>query len=295
MSRVWFNGGLTEGPLALDRSDRGLLLGDGLFETILVLNQKPLWGNMHFARLESAAQELGIPFDRDGLDDAVAEVLDEATRSHQVLRVTLTRGSGVRGLGADGARPSLLITLDPFDPALMFQPVSLVTASVRRNPQSVSARLKTLSYVDNIAAAREAAAQGAEDALLLNTKGHAACSTIANLFLLKGGTLVTPARDQGILTGVMRQALVHTAARLGLAVEERVVKPAELRKADAVFLTNSLRFIRPVTALDGRALATADLSKLGDSLCATARLQCGHDPRLIWTGPAAKPQAKQKG
>ncbi len=295
MSRVWFNGALTDGPLALDRSDRGLLLGDGLFETILVLNQKPLWGNMHFARLESGAQELGIPFDRDGLDDAVAEVLDEAPRSHQVLRVTLTRGSGVRGLGADGARPSLLITLDPFDPALMFQPVSLVTASVRRNPQSVSARLKTLSYVDNIAAAREAAAQGAEDALLLNTKGHAACSTIANLFLLKGGTLVTPARDQGILTGVMRQALVHTAARLGLAVEERVVKPAELKKADAVFLTNSLRFIRPVTALDGRALATADLSKLGDSLCATARLQCGHDPRLIWTGPAAKPQAKQKG
>jgi branched-chain amino acid aminotransferase len=292
---VWFNGALTDGPLALDRSDRGLLLGDGLFETILVLNQKPLWGNMHFARLESGAQELGIPFDRDGLDDAVAEVLDEAPRSHQVLRVTLTRGSGVRGLGADGARPSLLITLDPFDPALMFQPVSLVTASVRRNPQSVSARLKTLSYVDNIAAAREAAAQGAEDALLLNTKGHAACSTIANLFLLKGGTLVTPARDQGILTGVMRQALVHTAARLGLAVEERVVKPAELKKADAVFLTNSLRFIRPVTALDGRALATADLSKLGDSLCATARLQCGHDPRLIWTGPAAKPQAKQKG
>jgi branched-chain amino acid aminotransferase len=292
---VWFNGALTDGPLALDRSDRGLLLGDGLFETILVLNQKPLWGNMHFARLESGAQELGIPFDRDGLDDAVAEVLDEAPRSHQVLRVTLTRGSGVRGLGADGARPSLLITLDPFDPALMFQPVSLVTASVRRNPQSVSARLKTLSYIDNIAAAREAAAQGAEDALLLNTKGHAACSTIANLFLLKGGTLVTPARDQGILTGVMRQALVHTAARLGLAVEERVVKPAELKKADAVFLTNSLRFIRPVTALDGRALATADLSKLGDSLCATARLQCGHDPRLIWTGPAAKPQAKQKG
>jgi branched-chain amino acid aminotransferase len=295
MSRVWFNGALTDGPLAVDRSDRGLLLGDGLFETILVVNRKPLWGNMHFVRLESAAQELGIPFDRDGLDDAVAEVLEGAPQGHQVLRVTLTRGGGLRGLGADGTTPSLLITLDPFDPALMFQPVSLVTASVRRNPQSVSARLKTLSYVDNIAAAREAAAQGAEDALLLNTKGHAACSTIANLFLLKGGTLVTPARDQGILTGVMRQALVHTAARLGLAVEERVVKPAELKKADAVFLTNSLRFIRPVTALDGRALATADLSKLGDSLCATARLQCGHDPRLIWTGPAAKPQAKQKG
>ena len=69
-------------------------------------------------------------------------------------------------------------------------------------------------------------------------------------------TLVTPARDQGILTGVMRQALIHNAAHLGLAVEERAVKPAELGKADAVFLTNSLRFIRPVTALSRLAEAS---------------------------------------
>lgn len=295
MSRVWFNGGLTEGPLALERSDRGLLLGDGLFETILVLNGKPLWGNMHFARLESAAQELGIPFDRDGLDDAVAEVLEGAPQSHQLLRVTLTRGSAARGLGADGETPSLLITLDPFDPALMFKPVSLVTATLRRNPQSVSARLKTLSYIDNIAAAREAVAKGAEDALLLNTKGLVACSTIANLFLLKGKKLVTPARDQGILTGVMRQALIHSAARQGITIEERAVKPAELLKARAVFLTNSLRFIRPVSSLDGVALGSADLSALAASLCEAARLQCGHDPRLIWKGPGAKAPAKQKG
>ena len=295
MSRVWFNGALTEGTLAVDRSDRGLLLGDGLFETILVLNRKPLWGNMHFVRLESAAQELGIPFDRDGLDDAVAEVLEGAPQSHQVLRVTLTRGGAVRALGADGETPSLLITLDPFDPALMLKPVALVTSTIHRNPQSVSARLKTLSYIDNIAAAREAVARGAEDGLLLNTKGHVACSTIANLFLLKGRKLITPARDQGILTGVMRQALIHNAAHLGLTVDERAVKPAELGKADAVFLTNSLRFIRPVTALDGTDLAAADLSKLADSLCAAARLQCGHDPRLIWRGSAAKAPAKQKG
>ena len=295
MSRVWFNGALTDGPLAMDRADRGLLLGDGLFETILVLNRKPLWGNMHFARLESAAQELGIPFDRDGLDDAVAEVLEDAPQSHQVLRVTLTRGSGVRGLGADGGMPSLLITLDPFDPALMFKPVALVTAEIRRNPQSVSARLKTLSYIDNIAAAREAVAKDAEDALLLNTRGHVACSTIANLFLLRKKKLVTPARDQGILTGVMRQALIHNAARLGLSVEERAVKPAEIGKADAVFLTNSLRFIRPVTALDGVALGQGDLAALAASLCGTARLQCGHDPRLIWQGAAAKAPAQKKG
>jgi branched-chain amino acid aminotransferase len=281
MSRTWFNGSLVDGPLELDRGDRGLLLGDGLFETILTVNRTPLWGNMHFARLESAAKELGIGFDRDVLDDALSVLLDDAPRSHQVLRVTLTRGSAVRGLGANGGAPSLLLTLDPFDPALMFKPVALSSSVIRRNPHAVSCRLKTLSYIDNIAAAREAASHGAEDALLLNVDGHVACTTIANIFLLMKGKLVTPARDQGILTGVMRQALIHSAARLGLSIEERPVKLAELKKADAVFLTNSLRFIRPVTALDRKPLAQGDLSPLVSTLCEAARLQCGHDPRMV--------------
>ena len=281
MSRSWFNGELVEGLLAVDRGERGLLLGDGLFETILVLNRTPLWGNMHLARLESSARELGIGFDRDALDDALAELLDGAARGHQILRVTLMRGAGVRGLGAGGQAPSLLLTLDPFDPALMFKPVALASTTITRNPQAFSCRLKTLSYIDNIAAAREAAAQGMEDALMLNTDGHVACSTIANIFLLKAKRLVTPARDQGILTGVTRQALVHAAAHLGLSVEERSVSLEELQAAEAVFLTNSLRFIRPVTALDEEPLPQADLSPLMGALCETARLQCGQDPRTV--------------
>lgn len=288
MSRTWFNGSFVEGPLSVDRGERGLLLGDGLFETLLVLNRTPLWGNMHFLRLEAAAQELGLAFDRDALDDAVEDILTDAPPGHHVLRVTLTRGSGLRGLAADGTSPSLLLTLDPFDPAMMFTPVTLASTAIRRNPASVSSRHKTLSYVDNIAAAREASAFGAEDALMLNTKGKLACSTIANVFLLLGAALVTPARDQGILTGIMRQALVHAAPRLGLKVEERAVRPAELRKADAVFLTNSLRFIRPVVSLDGRPLAQGDLSPLVSALCETARLQCGHDPRMVDLAPSGR-------
>ncbi len=281
MSRSWFNGKLIEGPLPIARGERGLLLGDGLFETILVLNRTPLWGNMHFLRLEAAAAELGLPFDRDALDDAVTEILADAPASHQVLRVTLTRGTALRGLAADGGSPSLLLTLDPFDPALMFKPVTLATSTIRRSTSSIASRHKTLSYIDNIAAAREAAAKGAEDALMLNTKGSIACTSIANIFLLSGSTLITPARDQAILTGIMRQALIHAAPRLGLTVEERAVKPAELKQADAAFLTNSLRFIRPVTALDGRKLRTRDLSGLSQALCDAARLQCGHDPRMV--------------
>lgn len=281
MSRTWFNGALTEGPLAVERGERGLLLGDGLFETILVLNRTPLWGNMHFARLEAAAHELGIGFDRDTLDDAVADILDGIPKLHHVLRVTLTRGTAARGLAAVGGSSSLLLMLDAFDPAMMLKPVALASTAIRRNPQSVSCRLKTLSYIDNIAAAREAWSHGMEDALMLNTEGHVACTTIANVFLLKDRTLVTPSRDQGILTGVTRQSLLHSAAHLGLRTEERPVAPDELPAADGVFLTNSLRFIRPVTALDQRPLPQADLSALVRALCEAARLQCGHDPRMV--------------
>lgn len=278
MNSVWFNGAITPGNLEIDPRDRGLLLGDGLFETILILNRTTLWGNMHLARLEGAAKELGLPFNRAAIDDAIAALLDDIEESHHVLRVTLTRGSATRGLGANGGEPSLLLSLDPFDPQLMFQKASLITCTIRRNPASPASRLKTISYIDNIMAAREAAARGADDALMLNTDGKASCSTIANLFLLKNGTLITPARDQAILTGVMRQVLIAAAAHIGIATEERAVAPDELFAADAVFLTNSLRFIRPVTTLDQRMLAQTDLSHLAAALSGAARLQCGRDP-----------------
>lgn len=281
MSTVWCNGEIVEGPLALDPRDRGLNLGDGLFETMLVVNRVPLWANMHLARMHSAANELGIPFNRAAVDSGIAAVLLHAGSGHAVLRVTLSRGAGARGLAGSGATPTLLVSCDPFDAGLMFQPAALLTSSIRRSPASPSTRLKTLSYIDNIAAAREAAARAMDDALILNTGDRVACTTIANVFLMKGRKLVTPARDQAILTGVTRQALIAAAQHLGYMVEERAVKPSEIEKADAMFITNSLRFIRPVRSLDQQPVNMADLTPLADFLCDTARLQCGRDPRLI--------------
>ncbi|HUR43959.1 MAG TPA: aminotransferase class IV [Aestuariivirga sp.] len=269
------------GDLPVEPTDRGLLLGDGIFETFMVIDGTALWRKAHLARLESAALELGILFDAAKIAGTIDGLLLRAEAPAHVLRVTLTRGSATRGLVGDGEKPTLLASLNPFSKELLFQPVTLATSTIRRNESAPSSRLKTLSYIDNIAAARKAVAKGAGDALMLNTGGNAASSTISNLFLVKDDRLITPALDQAILPGIMRQVLLDAATSLGFKALERPVAPAELMAAQAVFLTNSLRFIRPVTALDGLPLRTRNLGPLIDALCDLAQQQCGRDPRLI--------------
>jgi branched-chain amino acid aminotransferase len=262
--------------LQVDARDRGLLLGDGVFETIAVINGKPLWLAEHLARMERSVAELGIAFADKTLLGGIASVLAKSGGKMEVLRVTLSRGVTARGLAGQGGAPSLLITLEGFDAKNLFQSCRLKVSTIRRNESAPSSRLKTLSYVDGVMAAREVAT-AADDALMLNTAGLVASSTVANLFLLKNGELITPALDQGILGGITRSLLLAGAAR----PVERAVSLAELFTADAVFLTNSLRFIRTVSQINGEQIVTAPLDGLKDVLCEGAQKQCGLDPRSL--------------
>jgi branched-chain amino acid aminotransferase len=275
---VWFNGSLVTETLTLDPSDRGLTLGDGLFETIAVFNGKAVWLADHLDRLLDGAAMMGLPVERQAIEAAVAEVLAQAETPHGILRITLTRGPGLRGLAAEGARPSLLITLIPWVRQTLFTPVRLMTASFRRNETSPVSRLKTLSYADNILAARAAAAAGSDDALFLNKRGHVAATTIANVFILRGSRLSTPRVDDGVLPGIARAKLLAIDGG-----EERKITPTELSAADAVFLTNSLRLVRPVHVLDGRTLRRNDAAVAGffDALCRRIAEECGIDPREV--------------
>jgi branched-chain amino acid aminotransferase len=126
----------------------------------------------------------------------------------------------------------------------------VIAREVRRNAHSPLARIKALSYLDNILARLEAQERGADDALLLNTEGRLAESTIANLFVvLANGTIVTPPVTEGALPGVRRATLL---AELG--AEERPLPPEALDDAREAFLSNALS-IRPLVAVDGRPIA----------------------------------------
>jgi branched-chain amino acid aminotransferase len=265
------NGRLLEGINAgLHPRDRGMMLGDGVFETLLAFHRVALWREAHLARMAASALALGLMHPAELITDSISVLLKKAAMGPQVLRLTLSRGVSLRGLASDSHQPTLVATCDPFDFAMAGKPVALVTSSIRRHGASFSDRHKTLSYINNVAAAREAQAKGCEDALMLNADGHVASTTIANIFIVKDGKLATPPLEDGVLNGVMRQFLIRE-----FGAEQRSITVEDLRGADGCFVTNSLRLLRPVSALDGQALPEADCSAYLRAMLNEAAQQCG--------------------
>ncbi|KQO70594.1 aminotransferase class IV [Methylobacterium sp. Leaf88] len=259
---LWFDGGLTEGPVPFDLGDRGLTLGDGVFDTALARQGRILFEAAHVDRLAAATATLGFPVAPERIAEAMRELAEAAGRVHPLaaIRTTVTRGSGPRGLGPPAApRPVLWASAAPVGDALAFAPLTLHPTEIRRNETSPAASLKTLGYLDAVLAAGAARAAGFDEALFRNTRGHVACAGTANLFAVVDATLVTPPLSDGVLPGILRgEVLSGCASRLGLPAAERSVGLEALLRADAVFVTNSLRGLAPVTAIGETAFASAD-------------------------------------
>lgn len=241
--------------------DRGLTLGDGLFETVLADHGRLVELAAHLDRMAAGCVVLGLPTpDRAAAEALMRRALQEAglEAARAAVRLTFTAGAGGRGLDRPAAlTPRLFATASAA--AKPKEPVRLVTSAIRRNADSPASRLKTLAYLDNVLARREAQAAGANDAVMLNTRGEVACATAANLFWLKDGRLHTPALGCGVLAGVMRSVVLAKAAGLRLVAVEVAEGPAALAQAEAIFITNSLIGVRPVGELDGRVLSPSSL------------------------------------
>ncbi|MGH6845903.1 MAG: aminotransferase class IV [Methylocella sp.] len=256
--RAWQNGRIIEPEEAhVSIADRGLLLGDGLFETMAVHNAKVFDLDAHFERLASGLGVLGFAgaVDLPKLRSAIAPYIAAEEASSAVLRVTVTRGAGPRGLAPPEApRPAIVMTLSPV-PAVRKTPLSLHIATVtRRNEHSPLSRVKALPYLDNLLALAEARGQGADDALMLNTRGTIACASVANLFVIREGRLETPPVSDGALPGTMRSLVLCLAKQAGLAPVENSLHVKDLAEADEVILTNSISRVMEAKDCNGLPL-----------------------------------------
>lgn len=249
----WLNGHLVEaGAPALRLDERGFTLGDGLFETLAVKEGQPQHLAPHLRRLAEGAALLRItPPPVEVMEQALRQTLEANGVTGGVLRLTLTRGHSRRGIEPEpGAEPTLAVTaaLAPPEPP----PARLILATgLRRDEGSPLSRVKALAYLPSILARLEAREAGADEALLRNTAGRIASATVANLFALVGGRVLTPPLAEGPLPGIARGLILAA----GLA-EEAPLDEALLAEAEALVLTNSLT-LRPAAALQGRRLDPA--------------------------------------
>ncbi|MGO4123994.1 aminotransferase class IV [Inquilinus sp. YAF38] len=256
----WLNGEmLAAGAARIDPADRGFTLGDGLFETIRVRDGAAVWLDRHLARLAEGSAVLGIParFDDAALAKVCAAVIAAEGIEAGVLRLTVSRGVGPRGvLPPVAPSPTVLIAgaagLPPQGPVAL-----IVARGTCRNQASPLSRVKSLNYLDAVLARREAAERGADDAVMLNTAGRVAETTIANLFARIDGAWVTPPVAEGALPGIMRAEVL---ARLGAV--ERPLAIADLQRTDALLLTNALS-IRAAGRLEDRTLPAGAEAAIG--------------------------------
>jgi branched-chain amino acid aminotransferase len=261
--------------------DRSFLYGDGLFETMLVLNGRPFRWARHCERLERGARflKLNLPFDRETLARSAAELIARNQMPEAVLRLTLSRGVGQRGYSPRGAdKPTLVMTLHPLDAATtgLLPRWRARTTSFRLPANEPLAQFKTCNKLAQILARAEAEAAGANEGLLLNTDGCVVEGASSNLFWLEGNTVCTPPVAGGILPGVTRDVVPELCAKLKLQFREADTRPEELAQSDGVFLSLSTHGIVELVDLDGSPLRSSPMTTLlSQAYWLQVRTECG--------------------
>lgn len=247
----------TPDALGVPLGDRGLLLAEGLFETVLVERGRAWLLAEHLERLASSAALLELPPPPAAAVVAplVASAIARSGIASGALRLNWSRGSptdpAARGLITSACRPRLWLQLNPANPA--FAPVRVMVSPTEvRSASSLLSRCKTFAYGPSLVARRQATAAGADDALLASSAGGLCCGTAANLLVRLSGRWLTPPLTSGCLPGIMRDR----ALKLGLAEEAGLgeLGTAELACSTGTLLLNSLG-CRPISHLGTEAIA----------------------------------------
>jgi len=260
---VFLNGQfLPEAQAVVPVSDRGFLLGDGLFETMRVAGGKPFRFAQHLERMTRGADFLKIklPFTPKELEKFTAQLIEQNKMPDAILRVTLTRGAGERGYNFnDECKPTFVMTLHAAPPLENSFEWNLITSSFRIPAADPLSSFKTTSKILHVMARAEAKEKGADEALLINANGEVAEAAGGNLFWVYQDNICTVPTGRGILPGITRAVVLEICQTLGLQVNERAIKPEALRNCEGIFITQSALGIVPVKTFDGNPVAVSPL------------------------------------
>lgn len=243
--------------------DHGLLYGDGVFEGIRAYHGRVFKLTEHIARLYDSAKAilLDIPLSPAEMTRAVVETCRKNKVADGYIRLVVTRGVGTLGLNPNRCKRGSVIIIagkiQLYPPELYERGMDIVTVATTRNlANAVNPAIKSLNYLNNILAKIEANIAGVEEAVMLNSEGFVAECTGDNIFIVKGGRLLTPPLSAGALYGITRGTVLDLAREAGLTTGEPNLTRYDLYTADECFLTGTGAEIIPVVKIDGRVIGS---------------------------------------
>lgn len=250
MTKLWVNGKLAADPSdpAISPLDHGLTVGDGVFETLKVVEGRPFALTRHLRRLTNSATGLGLPEpDHDLARRGVEEVLSTWSKPKGRLRITYTGGPGPLSSDRGDAEPTLIVAVT--DLAEHQPSTAVATVPWLRNERGAVTGLKTTSYAENVIALAYAVERGGTEAMFGNTVGNLCEGTGSNVFVVSDGRLLTPPLSSGCLAGVTRALVLEWCG-----AEEVDLPMSVLADADEIFLTSTARDVQGVHRVDDRTI-----------------------------------------
>ena len=262
LGSAWIDGAV--GPIADARipvTDRGFLFADSVFDTVRTYGGAPFLLGDHLDRLRrsAAALSMPVPWSDEVLDEVVRETIAaQGFAGESSLRVVVTRGDGGSGLVfPEPQRPRLVVLCRPIPTgyaAMGVDGVGLVRPREHEGKRGVLGHVKSGDYLDNVLALNEGRRSGGMEALMRGADDSWGEATTSNLFAVRGGRVITPGLDAGILPGITRALVMAVLADLGVACTERSLFDVDLDAADELFITSSLKEVMPAVRLDGHVL-----------------------------------------
>jgi len=257
-SLVYLNGEyLRLGDAKVSVLDRGFIFGDGVYEVVPAYGGKPLRMDAHLARLERSMAAIGI---RCGLrradwENRVLELIARAGPADCMAYIQVTRGVAKRDHGfPEGVEPTVFCMVSPFkrpDAALRERGLSAIGAPDQR---WLRCDIKSVSLLGNVLA-RQAAVEAGVDDVIQFRDGYLSEGSAANIWVVKGGTLLAPPRGNLILEGIRYGLMEELAQQCGIPFQMRPITEAEVASADELMLTSATKEVLPITRYDGRPVA----------------------------------------